>query len=80
MDRNREHERENYHELTERAHEDDEAATATGYVICGLRDWQIETAFQNAKSHFGFEDPQNRTERTAPMGMVFYSLDHRYPL
>ena len=40
--------------------------------------WSIETAFQNAKSHFGFEDPQNRTvravERTAPMGMVFYSL------
>ena len=40
--------------------------------------WSIETAFQNAKSHFGFEDPQNRTkqavQRTAPMGMVFYSL------
>lgn len=40
--------------------------------------WSIETAFQNAKSHFGCEDPQNRTkaavERTAPMGMVFYSL------
>jgi len=40
--------------------------------------WAIETASQNAKSHFGFEDPQNRTkravERTAPMGMVFYSL------
>jgi SRSO17 transposase len=40
--------------------------------------WSIETAFQNAKSHFGFEAPQNRkkraVERTAPMGMVFYSL------
>ncbi len=40
--------------------------------------WSIEVAFQNAKSHFGFEDPQNRTrravERTAPMGMALYSL------
>lgn len=40
--------------------------------------WSIETAFQNAKSLFGFEDPQNRTklavERTAPLGMVLYSL------
>jgi SRSO17 transposase len=40
--------------------------------------WCIEVAFQNAKSHFGFQDPQNRTrravERTAPMGMVLYSL------
>ncbi len=56
-------------DLTTKPHE-----TLSGY---GAR-WSIETAFQNAKSHFGFEDPQNRTkravERTAPMGMVFYSL------
>ena len=40
--------------------------------------WSIEVAFQNSKSHLGFEDPQNRTKkaasRTAPMGMVLYSL------
>ena len=48
--------------------------TLTGYAMR----WCIEVAFQNAKSHFGFEDPQNRTrravERTAPMGMTLYSL------
>lgn len=42
------------------------------------RRWSIEVAFQNAKSHFGFEDPQNRTpravERTAPLGMILYSM------
>lgn len=46
----------------------------TGYA----KRWSIEVAFQNAKSHFGFEDPQNRTPkavlRTAPFGMVLYSL------
>jgi hypothetical protein len=48
--------------------------TLAGYAMR----WCIEVAFQNAKSHFGFEDPQNRTrravERTAPMGMALYSL------
>ena len=48
--------------------------TLAGYTMR----WSIEVAFQNAKSHFGFEDPQNRTrravERTAPLGMVLYSL------
>ena len=46
----------------------------TGYA----KRWSIEVAFHNAKSHFGFEDPQNRTPkavlRTAPFGMVLYSL------
>ena len=40
--------------------------------------WSIEVAFENTKSHFGFEDPQNRTqkavERTAPLAMVLYSF------
>lgn len=40
--------------------------------------WSVEVAFENAKSHFGFEDPQNRTpravERTAPLGALLYSL------
>lgn len=40
--------------------------------------WSIEVAFENSKSHFGFEDPQNRTKkaatRTAPMAMALYSL------
>jgi len=40
--------------------------------------WSIEVAFQNTKSHFGFEDPQSRkrkaVERTAPLAMVLYSL------
>jgi hypothetical protein len=42
------------------------------------RRWSIEVAFENAKTHFGFEDPQNRTaravERTAPLGALLYSL------
>ncbi len=48
--------------------------TLTGYA----ERWSIEVAFQNSKSHFGFEDPQNRkkraVERTAPMAMCIYSL------
>ncbi len=46
----------------------------TGYA----QRWAIEVAFENSKSHFGFEDPQSRkrkaVERTAPMGLVLYSL------
>lgn len=50
-----------------------------GEILRGYsRRWAIEVAFQNAKSRFGFEDPQNRTqkavERTAPMAMVLYSF------
>ena len=46
----------------------------TGYA----QRWAIEVAFENGKSHFGFEDPQSRNrkavERTAPMSLVLYSL------
>ena len=40
--------------------------------------WSIEVAFQNAKTHLGFEEPQGWTrravERTAPTAMLLYSL------
>jgi len=40
--------------------------------------WSIEEAFQNSKSHLGFEQPQGWTrravERTAPTAMLLYSL------
>jgi hypothetical protein len=40
--------------------------------------WSIEEAFQNSKSHLGFEGPQGWTrraaERTAPTAMLLYSL------
>jgi hypothetical protein len=40
--------------------------------------WSIEVAFQNSKTHLGFEEPQGWTrravERTAPMAMLLYSL------
>ncbi len=40
--------------------------------------WSIEEAFQNSKSHLGFEEPQGWTrkavERTAPTAMLLYSL------
>ena len=40
--------------------------------------WSIEVAFQNSKTHLGFEEPQGWTrravERTAPTAMLLYSL------
>lgn len=40
--------------------------------------WSIEVAFQNSKSHLGFEEPQGWTrravERTAPTAMLLYTL------
>ena len=40
--------------------------------------WSIEVAFQNSKTHLGFEQPQGWTrhavERTAPTAMLLYSL------
>lgn len=40
--------------------------------------WSIEEAFQNSKSHLGFEEPQGwsrpAVERTAPTAMLLYSL------
>lgn len=42
------------------------------------RRWAIEQTFQETKGHLGFEQPQGWTrravERTAPMGMLLYSL------
>jgi hypothetical protein len=42
------------------------------------RRWSIETAFQDTKSHLGFEEPQGwsrrAVERTAPMAMLLYSM------
>lgn len=40
--------------------------------------WSIEVAFQNSKTHLGFEEPQGWTRqavrRTAPTAMLLYSL------
>ena len=56
----------------------DQRATPKDTLEGYARRWSIEVAFQNAKSHFGFEDPQSWTpkavERTAPIGMTLYSL------
>jgi hypothetical protein len=56
----------------------DTEASAQEVLLRYSRRWSIEVAFENTKSHFGFEDPQNRTrkavERTAPLAMVLYSL------
>lgn len=53
-------------------------ASATAILESYAQRWSVEVAFENAKSHFGFEDPQNRTpravERTAPLGALLYSL------
>lgn len=53
-------------------------ASATAILQSYAKRWSVEVAFENAKSHFGFEDPQNRTaravERTAPLGALLYSL------
>jgi hypothetical protein len=56
----------------------DTRRSAREILVGYSRRWSIEVAFQNTKSHFGFEDPQNRTrkavERTAPVAMVLYSI------
>jgi len=53
-------------------------ASATAILGAYAQRWSIEVAFENSKSHFGFEDPRNRTakavERTAPLGALLYSL------
>ena len=40
--------------------------------------WSIEVAFQNSKTHLGFEEPQGWThhavERTAPTAMLLHTL------
>ncbi len=53
-------------------------ASGSAILRAYARRWCIEMAFENSKSHFGFEDPRNRTtkavERTAPLGALLYSL------
>lgn len=53
-------------------------ASATKILETYAKRWCIEVAFENAKSHFGLEDPQNRArkavERTAPLAGILYSL------
>ena len=53
-------------------------ASATSILQSYARRWSVEVAFENAKGHFGFEDPQNRTvkavQRTAPFGALLYSV------
>ena len=55
----------------------DTRASAKTILQTYSRRWSIEVAFENAKGHFGFEDPQNRTvkavQRTAPFGALLYS-------
>ncbi len=53
-------------------------AAATEVLTWYARRWSIEEAFQHAKTHLGFEEPQGWTrravERTAPTAMLLYSL------
>lgn len=53
-------------------------ASAERVLIWYAMRWSIEVAFQNSKTHLGFEEPQGWTrravERTAPMAMLLYSL------
>ena len=53
-------------------------ASAEQVLIWYAMRWSIEVAFQNSKTHLGFEQPQGWTrkavERTAPMAMLLYSL------
>jgi hypothetical protein len=53
-------------------------ATAEQVLTWYARRWSIEEAFQHAKMHLGFEEPQGWTrravERTAPTAMLLCSL------
>jgi hypothetical protein len=53
-------------------------ASAEQVLTWYAKRWSIEEAFQNAKTHLGFEEPPGWTrravERTAPTGMLLYSL------
>jgi hypothetical protein len=53
-------------------------ATAVDLLGWYARRWSIEQAFQESKTHLGFEQPQGWTrravERTAPTAMLLYSL------
>jgi SRSO17 transposase len=54
------------------------AATAVEVLTWYALRWSIEVAFHDSKMHLGFEEPQGWTrgaaERTAPVGMLLYSL------
>jgi len=54
------------------------ATTAVDVLTCYAMRWSLEEAFQNAKMHLGFEEPQGWTrravERTAPTALLLYSL------
>ena len=53
-------------------------AVAEEIITWYARRWAIEVTFQDTKGWLGFEEPQGWTrkavERTAPMGMLFYSM------
>jgi hypothetical protein len=53
-------------------------ATPEQVLIWYAMRWSIEVAFQNSKTHLGFEEPQGWTrravERTAPTAMLLYTL------
>ena len=52
--------------------------SAEQILVLYARRWAIEQTFQESKTHLGFEEPQGWTrravERTAPTGMLLYSL------
>jgi hypothetical protein len=56
----------------------DHSATAEQVLGSYAHRWAIEQAFQETKSHLGFEEPQGWTrravERTAPTAMLLYGL------
>jgi len=53
-------------------------ASAEQVLVWYAMRWSIEMAFQNSKTHLGFEQPQGWTrravERTAPTAMLLYTL------
>jgi len=53
-------------------------ATAQQVLTWYAMRWSIEVAFQNSKTHLGFEQPQGWTrravKRTAPTAMLLYTL------
>jgi hypothetical protein len=62
-------------------HERDDVVVSTDVsqsaraIIKGFsRRWSLEVSFHEAKGKLGFEDQQNRAERTAPLAFVSYSL------
>jgi hypothetical protein len=53
-------------------------ATGEQVLIWYALRWSVEVTFRDCKQHLGFEEPQGWTrqavQRTAPMGMLLYSL------